>query len=128
MIDKRNIIKKKYEKLYWRLHNHPNKSFTNDVWQDDFKWVRNQIADLDCEPVIRKMDLIYANQIWKKYATSNIDLNNVNWVNIDEFIKNSNKIGAIKLYRNRYKCSLRAAKNAVDQRHDDLREKNIISA
>ena len=56
MKDKRNIIKKKYEELYWRLHNHPNKNVDNDVWQDDFKWVRNQINDLDCESVIRKID------------------------------------------------------------------------
>ena len=45
MKDKRNIIKKKYEELYWRLHNHPNKNVDNDEWQDDFKWVRNQIND-----------------------------------------------------------------------------------
>jgi len=43
MKDKRNIIKKKYEELYWRLHNHPNKNVDNDEWQDDFKWVRSQI-------------------------------------------------------------------------------------
>ena len=65
--DKRNIIKKKYEELYWRLHNHPNKNVDNDVWQDDFKWIRNQITDMDCDSVIRKMDLYAANQMWKKY-------------------------------------------------------------
>ena len=67
---KRNIIKKKYEELYWRLHNHPNKNVDNDVWQDDFKWVRSQITDLDCELVIRKMDLYAANQLWKKYKNN----------------------------------------------------------
>ena len=69
MKDKRNIIKKKYEELYWRLHNHPNKNVDNDVWQDDFKWIRNQITDMDCDSVIRKMDLYAANQMWKKYKT-----------------------------------------------------------
>ena len=64
---KRNIIKRKYEKLYWRLHNHPNKSVTNDVWQDDFKWIRDQITELSCGSSIRKMDLYAANQMWKKY-------------------------------------------------------------
>ena len=71
MKDKRNIIKRKYEKLYWRLHNlipnHTNKSVDNDVWQDDFGWVRSKITELDCDLVIRKMDLYAANQLWKKY-------------------------------------------------------------
>ena len=67
MKDKINIIKRKYEKLYWRLHNHPNKSVDNDVWQDDFGWVRSKITELDCEISIRKMDLYAANQMWKKY-------------------------------------------------------------
>ena len=64
---KRNIIKKKYEELYWRLHNHLNKNVNNDEWQNDFGWVRDQINDLNCELIIRKMDLYSANQMWKKY-------------------------------------------------------------
>jgi hypothetical protein len=41
------------------------------VWQDDFKWVRDQITDMDCVSVIRKIDLYSANQIWKKYEIKN---------------------------------------------------------
>tara|TARA_Y100000034_G_scaffold70524_1_gene85086 strand:- start:7 stop:216 length:210 start_codon:yes stop_codon:yes gene_type:complete len=68
MKDKRNIIKKKYDKLYWRLHDHPNKSVYNDVWHKDFKWVSDQIIELkDCDSVIRKIDLYSANQLWEKY-------------------------------------------------------------
>ena len=70
MKDTRNIIIKKYEKLYWRLHSHPNKSVKNDVWQEDFKWVSDQIYELDCESVIRKIDLYSANQLWKKYENN----------------------------------------------------------
>jgi len=67
----RDIIKKKYHQLYWRLHNHPNKNVDNDVWQDDFKWIRDQIYDLDCDSIlIRKMDLYAANQMWKKYENN----------------------------------------------------------
>tara|TARA_Y100000034_G_scaffold96092_1_gene116921 strand:- start:662 stop:1129 length:468 start_codon:yes stop_codon:yes gene_type:complete len=65
-------IVEKFEKLYWRLHNHPNKNVDNDEWQDDFKWAREILDDVKSGVVLRKIDLYSANQIWNRYDISKI--------------------------------------------------------
>ena len=117
------------EKLLDRIQHTKKDQDSSDeltMKMDNYKFAKQLMNKYQNNRRITRDDMIACNEIWKKYENSNIDLSNINWVNIDEFINNGNKIGAIKLYRNRYKCSLREAKNAVDRRHDDLREKNIM--
>ena len=117
------------EKLLDRIQHTKKDQDSSDeltMKMDNYKFVKQLMHKYQNNRRITRDDMIACNKIWKKYKNSNIDLSNINWVNIDEFLKNGNKIGAIKLYRNRYKCGLRAAKNAIDRRYDDLEEKNII--
>ncbi len=50
----------KFEKLYWRVHN-------NEPQDDDLSWCRRMLSDVKNGIVLPKIDILSANQIWKKY-------------------------------------------------------------
>ena len=42
------------------------------------------------------------------------------WKEIDEYLKNGQKITPMKLYMEKFNCDLKTAKNAIDERSDEL--------
>ena len=59
MYSQEKIIEK-FNQLYWRVHH-------NKPQDDDLSWCRRMLEDVKSGIILPKIDLLSANQIWKKY-------------------------------------------------------------
>ena len=95
-----------------------------DKAKDKEQWVM-------LEPEERAIVMANANRIWKirnkikkgelpkDYLSDMLDV-------IEDYIKQGQKINAIKLYRKKHDCTLREAKDYVDGIHMDLQNRGLM--
>ena len=122
---KQNNISTKLNKLLDLMqHTKKDQASSNEltIKMENYKLVKHFTNKYQNNRRLTRGDMITCNEIWKKYNNPNVDLKDDIWKDIDEFLKNGVKISAIKLYRNKSNCILKAAKNAIDKRYITLKE------
>lgn len=60
--------------------------------------------------------MCWLNSIWGKYI---ISAHNVNEFSVEEYVRNGNKLEAVRLYRDQHNCTLREAKDVVDEMFEE---------
>jgi|TARA_B100000287_G_C20662310_1_gene790565 hypothetical protein len=117
------IIKHKVEKvckLYFELQEQYKDEFEkislfDSDWNRMVMYAKGEYDEIDSS------DMTMMNRIWKTYNKYKKEGTVYNeWEEIDYYLKEGQKIQAIKEYRNIHKSSLREAKDAVDERHQKL--------
>jgi hypothetical protein len=115
------IILTKFKRLLEKVYDYPPHCMRasedeDDPGTKDLIWIRGMIDELLNDMTPRRIDLMSANHLWKKYTDTNFETNPDWWARMDEELKEGRKINAIKLYRDMFNCNLRVAKNAIDAR------------
>ena len=115
------IVKHKIEKvckLYFEIQEKYQKEFEDmgELFDSDWKRMVNySIGDYD---EIDDHDMTVMNRIWKVYNKYKKEGKVYNeWDDIDEFLRQGQKINDIKLYRDRFGTGLKESKEAVDNRY-----------
>ena len=115
------IVKHKIEKvckLYFEIQ---------EQYQDDFEelgelfdsdWVRMTRYATGVYEEIDSHDMTVMNRIWKTYNKYKKEGKVYNvWDDIDEFLRQGQKINAIKLYRETFGTGLKESKDAIENRY-----------
>ena len=115
------IIKHKIEivcKLYFKIQEQYQDEFEEMGELFDGDWIRmTEYATGDYEE-IDSDDMTVMNRIWKTYNKYRKEGKVYNvWDEIDEFLRQGQKINAIKRYREIFDTSLKESKDAIENRY-----------
>ena len=112
-------------KLVERVSNadfHPK--YTDD---SDLTRCKNYYTDVQGGIVLNQMDMRIANLLWLKYSSEDIEYGNKDLLYlVDYYIKDRQKINAIKMFRRFMNSGLRDAKNFVDARETQLKLNEML--
>ena len=114
------IVKHKIEKvckLYFEIQEKYQEEFEEMGELFDSDWQRMVRYSTDDYEEIDDHDMTVMNRVWKIYNKYKKEGKVYNeWDDIDEFLRQGQKINAIKLYRERNDTGLRESKDAIDDR------------
>ena len=115
------IVKHKIEKvckLYFGIQEQYQDEFEEMGELFDGDWIRmTEYATGDYEE-IDSNDMTVMNRIWKTYNKYKKEGKVYNvWDDIDEFLRQGQKINAIKLYRETFGAGLKESKDAIENRY-----------
>jgi len=118
----------KFQKLRFRISAMTEKKQSIE-YLNEIKWVKRRIEDYEAGVIPSKEDLLEANGLWKKHSNNPEEvieiMENNGWGSIDYWIDEGKLIFAIKEYRKIHACSLKEAKEAIDNRKRKLKNTNV---
>ena len=118
------IVKHKIEKvckLYFGIQEQYQDEFEEMGELFDGDWIRMTEYATGNYEEIDSHDMTVMNRIWKTYNKYKKEGKVYNvWDEIDEFLRQGQKINAIKRYREIFDTSLKESKDAIEKRYERL--------
>ena len=115
------IVKHKIEKvckLYFGIQEQYQDEFEEMGELFDGDWIRMTEYATGNYEEIGSLDMTVMNRIWKTYNKYKKEGKVYNvWDEIDEFLRQGQKINAIKLYRETFGAGLKESKDAIENRY-----------
>ena len=118
-------IENKMLKLVERVSNADfHRNYTDD---SDLQFCKNYLRDTQGGIVLNPIEMRMANLFWLKYSSKDIEYGNKDLLYIvDYYIKDRQKINAIKMFRRFMNSGLREAKEFVDARETQLKIDGVL--